>query len=117
MMMNPTLKNHCPTLNRLLALPLLAAGLAAHAQSKDKGWTFGAVLDLTHTTRPLAAGLRDQGPQLGHSDLTAGGPLGQHLRGHIGAVVETHDGKLARPPACRPACSCAPAASRRRSAI
>lgn len=77
--------------------PLIVALLAtagAHAQSKDKGWEFGAVLDLTHTTRPLALGMRDQGLQLGHSDLTASGPLGKHLRGHIGAVFETHDGKL-----------------------
>ena len=76
----------------LLPLALLAAHFAAQAQSKN--WEVGAVLDLTHTTRPLAAGLRDQGLQLGHSDLTASGPLGRYLRGHLGAVFETHDGKL-----------------------
>ena len=42
----------------------------------------------------LVQKLRDQGLQLGHSDLTASGPLGRHLRGHVGAVFETHDGKL-----------------------
>ncbi|MFN4115995.1 MAG: hypothetical protein ACK4F7_05770 [Inhella sp.] len=81
-------------MNKLLAFTLLATSLAVHVQSKDKGWEFGAVLDITHTTRPLAAGLRDQGLQLGHSDLTASGPLGPWLRGHVGAVFATHDGKL-----------------------
>lgn len=79
-------------MNKLLAFTLLATSLAAHAQSKD--WEFGAVLDITHTTRPLAAGMRDQGLQLGHSDLTASGPLGPWLRGHVGAVFATHEGKL-----------------------
>lgn len=79
-------------MNKLLAFTLLATSLAAHAQSKD--WEFGAVLDLTHTTRPLAAGMRDQGLQLGHSDLTASGPLGPWLRGHVGAMFATHEGKL-----------------------
>lgn len=78
----------------LLAAALMAAALTANAQSNSKGWEFGAVLDLTHTSRPLAAGMRDQGLQLGHSDLTASGPLGRHLRAHIGAVFETHEGKL-----------------------
>ncbi len=77
----------------LLLLSLLAATLPVQAQSLAD-WKLGAVLDLTHTTRPLAAGLRDQGLQLGHSDLTASGPLGPWLRGHVGAVFETHDGKL-----------------------
>lgn len=86
-------------MNKLLALALLAGSLApalalAQAQSKNKGWEFGAVLDITHTTRPLAIGLRDQGLQLGHSDLTASGPLGPWLRAHVGALFETHDGKL-----------------------
>jgi hypothetical protein len=79
----------------IFALALVSAS-ATLAQS-NKGWEFGAVLDLTHTTRPLAIGMRDQGLQLGHSDLTASGPiplLGKHLRGHIGALFETHDGKL-----------------------
>lgn len=82
-------------MNKLLTLTLLvSSAVAAQAQSKDKGWEFGAVLDITHTTRPLAAGMRDQGLQLGHSDLTASGPLGPWLRGHVGAVFETHDGQL-----------------------
>ncbi|MFO0123900.1 MAG: hypothetical protein ACK520_15730 [Inhella sp.] len=83
----------------LIALALSATLPLVYAQSTpskstSKGWEFGAVLDLTHTTRPLALGMRDQGLQLGHSDLTASGPVGNWLRGHVGAVFETHDGKL-----------------------
>jgi hypothetical protein len=77
----------------LLGTAALVLCSQAFAQA-SKPWEFGAVLDLTHTTRPLASGMRDQGLQLGHSDLTASGPLGKHLRGHAGAVFETHDGKL-----------------------
>jgi len=77
----------------LLCAAALLLSTTGFAQT-NKAWEFGGVLDLTHTTRPLAAGMRDQGLQLGHSDLTASGPLGRHLRGHVGAVFETHDGKL-----------------------
>lgn len=76
----------------LTLLSLLAASLPAQAQSKN--WEFGAVLDITHSTRPLAAGMRDQGLQLGHSDLTASGPLGPWLRGHVGAMFASHEGRL-----------------------
>lgn len=58
------------------------------------GWTFGAVLDLTHSSHALALGARDQGLQLGHSDLTAAGPLGGLFKAQLTAMVETHDGKL-----------------------
>jgi hypothetical protein len=76
----------------LIAAALLGAGLA-QAQSAG-GWAFGAVLDVAATSRPLALGARDKGIQLGHSDLTAAGPLGPHLRAQLTATVETHDGKL-----------------------
>ena len=82
----------------LIGATLLAAGLAsslAQAQSV-KGWDFGAVLDVTATSRPLAAGARDKGLQLGHSDLTASGPLGPHLRAQLTATFETHEGELER---------------------
>lgn len=79
----------------------LAAGLlmatAAHAQGASdgaNGWQFGAVLDATHTTRALALGGRDKGLQLGHSDLTASGPLGRHLRAQLTGVLATHEGQL-----------------------
>ena len=81
----------------LLAGALLAAGpsQAQNAQAQNaQAWQFGAVLDLTTTSRPLALGARDQGLQLGHSDLTASGPLGRHLRAQLSATFETHEGKL-----------------------
>jgi hypothetical protein len=71
---------------------LLAAGLA-QAQPAP-GWNFGAVIDVATTSRPLALGGRDQGLQLGHSDLTASGPLGAHLRGQLTATLATHEGEL-----------------------
>ncbi len=85
---------------------LLAAACALPAQAVAQGapgarpasgagtWQFGAVLDVAYTTRALALGSRDQGLQLGHSDLTASGPLGPLFRAHVGAMFETHDGKL-----------------------
>jgi len=72
----------------------LACGSAAAQPAGD--WQFGAVLDLTHTTRALALGSRDKGLQLGHSDITASGPVGSHFKAHVGAMFETHDGKLER---------------------
>ncbi len=59
-------------------------------------WEFGAVIDLGYTSRALALGGRDKGLQLGHSDLTAGGPLGRHLRAQLSAALATHDGELER---------------------
>jgi hypothetical protein len=77
------------------ACSVMLAGLSGPAQAQTaKSWELGAVLDLGLTSRPLALGARDKGLQLGHSDLTASGPLGAHLRGHLGAVFETHEGKL-----------------------
>lgn len=79
---------------------LIAAGLllsaTAHSQTAASAdaWQFGAVLDATHTSRALELGARDQGLQLGHSDLTARGPLGAHLHAQATAVLATHDGKL-----------------------
>lgn len=89
----------------LAGLAMLSAPLA-HAQTAPRtpatpkasadAWAFGAVLDITHTSRALAMGMRDQGMQLGHSDLTAAGPLGSALRAQITATVATHEGELER---------------------
>jgi hypothetical protein len=86
-------------------LALLVAGTAA-AQTQQtqqtlrapagNPWQFGAVLDSAHTTRALALGGRDQGLQLGHSDLSASGPLTPWLRAQLGASFATHDGRLER---------------------
>lgn len=84
----------------LLALSALAslwlATPATHAQPAPAGdrWQFGAVLDVAATSHALELGGRDQGLQLGHSDLSASGPLGRHLRAQLGAVLATHDGKV-----------------------
>ena len=83
-----------------LALPLTALLLAVPAAAQTQpapafgGWSFGAVLDVAATSRALELGARDQGLQLGHSDLTASGPLGRHLLARITGVVATHDGDL-----------------------
>lgn len=78
-----------------IAATLLTA-TAAQAQTApaSESWQFGAVLDATATSRALELGTRDQGLQLGHSDLTAAGPIGRHLRAQITGVLETHDGQL-----------------------
>ena len=78
-----------------LALALAAAAGGAAARSLGE-WEFGAVLDLTQTSRALALGGRDRGLQLGHSDLTASGPLGTQFKAHLGAVLATHEGRLER---------------------
>lgn len=75
-------------------LATMAAVTQAQPASSTDGWQFGAVLDLAATSRALELGSRDQGLQLGHSDLTASGPLGRHLRAQVTAVVATHDGEV-----------------------
>lgn len=74
-------------------LTLMAAPGVAFAQT-SADWQFGAVIDTTHTTRALALGARDKGLQLGHSDVTASGPVGSLFKAHVGAMFETHEGKL-----------------------
>ncbi|MFM7847168.1 MAG: hypothetical protein ACKO8N_01120 [Rubrivivax sp.] len=74
-------------------MAVAAGGAAARSLGE---WEFGAVLDLTQTSRALALGGRDRGLQLGHSDLTASGPLGTQLKAHLGAVLATHEGRLER---------------------
>lgn len=81
-----------------LALGVMAAA-QLHAQSmppaaRTHDWQFGAVLDAAGTSRALALAQRSQGLQLGHSDLSATGSLGRHLKAELTAVLETHDGRL-----------------------
>ena len=76
-----------------LCLGLLSLCGGALAQSPT-GWQFGAVLDIGHTSQALALGSRDKGLQLGHSDLSAAGPIGPWFKAQVGAVVATHEGKL-----------------------
>lgn len=86
---------------RKLSLSAAAvAAFSAQAQTApapspaSKGWEFGAVLDVAHTTRSLALGQREQGLALGHSDVVARGPLGRHFSAQIGAAAHSHDGKV-----------------------
>ncbi len=72
-----------------------ASSLApSRAAGQSDTWSFGAVLDVTHTSRALALGGRDRGLQLGHSDLSLGGPIGRALQAQLTAVLATHEGKL-----------------------
>ncbi|MCE2660556.1 MAG: hypothetical protein LW854_20300 [Rubrivivax sp.] len=78
----------------IAALPTVWAQATPAKPGKEAGWTFGGVMDITQTSRPLALGMRDKGLQLGHSDLTAAGPLGPWFRAQLGASFATHDGEL-----------------------
>ena len=93
--------------NFLFAGVLAAVMTTAHAQeptavqttpargsASGKGWEFGAVLDVAHTSRSLALGQREQGLALGHSDLAAGGPLGRHFVAQFGVAAHHHDGEV-----------------------
>lgn len=82
-----------------IACALLAtAGVQAQTKHADPNpqdaWQFGAVLDAGATSRALALGARDKGLQLGHSDLSASGPVGSYFKARLTAVAETHEGKL-----------------------
>lgn len=81
---------------RALPLLLTACVFSPAAWAQADRWQFGAVLDLGQTSRELALGGRDQGLQLGHSDLSAAGPLGRALRAQATLALATHDGKLER---------------------
>lgn len=74
------------------------AGLAATpvwAQAKPgPGWAVGMVLDVGASSRALALGQRDQGLALGHSDVSARGPLGRHFSAQLGAAVHQHEGRV-----------------------
>jgi hypothetical protein len=85
--------NRMPATRAAVAAGLLSLCGCVLAQS-NPGWQFGAVLDITHTSQALALGSRDKGLQLGHSDLSAAGPLGPWFKAQVGAVVATHEGKL-----------------------
>ena len=90
------------TINKLSVFAAVLAALSVQAQTStnpqpnpaNKGWEFGAVLDLAHTTRSLALGQREQGLALGHSDVVARGPVGRHFSAQFGAAAHSHDGKV-----------------------
>lgn len=61
-----------------------ASGITASAAD---AWQFGAVLDVAASSRELALGSRKRGLGLGHSDVTAYGPVGRHLQAQITAAA------------------------------
>jgi hypothetical protein len=81
-----------------LIAPVLATGsvLAQGAAPANpaSGWQTGAVLDVSAQSRALALGQRDKGLGLGHSDLTAYGPLGRHVEAQITAAAHSHERKV-----------------------
>ena len=85
-------QRHKITRSAMLVLALAASG-ASHADG-EHGWEFGAVLDAGMTSKPLAVGTRDQGLQLGHSDLSVSGPLGKNFQAQLTATFETEGGEL-----------------------
>ena len=85
-------QRHKITRCAMLVLALAASG-ASHADG-EHGWEFGAVLDAGMTSKPLAVGTRDQGLQLGHSDLSVSGPLGKNFQAQLTATFATEGGEL-----------------------
>lgn len=85
------MKKNTTTLSVLLSM---AAACGSAAAQSVGSWEFGAVFDATHTSQALALGGRDKGLQLGHSDLTASGPLGPLFKAQLTATLATHEGKL-----------------------
>ncbi len=71
-----------------------ASPASAQAPVAAGGWQVGAVLDASAASRSLALGQRDQGLGLGHSDISASGPLGRALEARFTAVAETEERKL-----------------------
>lgn len=78
----------------LIAAALQCIQAQAQSTATTERWQFGAVLDAAASSRALELGGRDQGLQLGHSDLTASGALGRHLRAQFNVALATHEGAV-----------------------
>lgn len=77
------------------ALALASMSLTPGASAAEReGWSVGAVLDTAYTSRGLALGQREKGLKLGHSDVSAAGPLGQALEARFTLAAHSHDGKV-----------------------
>lgn len=72
---------------------MLATVTAAAQPAASRGWEVGATLDLAATSRALALGQREQGLALGHSDVSARGPLGRHLQAQVTVAAHTDEGR------------------------
>lgn len=78
----------------LLASAGIQAQTVPSAHQSQDAWQLGVVLDAGATSRALALGARNKGLQLGHSDLSASGPVGPYFKAQLTGVAETHDDKL-----------------------
>lgn len=67
---------------------------AAQTATTTDGWQAGAVLDVAATSRALALGQRPQSLGLGHSDLSAGGPVGRHFEARATGSVHSNEDTL-----------------------
>lgn len=76
------------------AIFTIAIAYCGLARAQFEGWSVGGFLDVAATSRALELGQRDQGPGLGHSDVSAGGPLGAHLDARLTVAAHTEDRKL-----------------------
>ncbi|MGV3493255.1 MAG: hypothetical protein ACO1OY_05245 [Ramlibacter sp.] len=77
-----------------LFLVAAAVGGAAVAQTPYPGWQAGAVLDISATSRALALGKRPEGLGLGHSDLSASGPLGPLFQAQLTASLHSDEDRI-----------------------
>jgi hypothetical protein len=83
---------HAAFLSAAVAALHSGTALAQATTPPASGWQVGGVLDVAATSRALALGQRPQSLGLGHSDLSAGGPLGQHFDARLtGSVHSTED--------------------------
>ncbi|MEY2618422.1 MAG: hypothetical protein RL522_1424 [Pseudomonadota bacterium] len=83
-----------PASRLMLVLAFVFSLCPAHAQGSAAAWEVGAAIDAAAGSRALALGSRDRGLGLGHSDLSASGPLGSLLEARITAVAHTREQRL-----------------------
>lgn len=90
------LQERAPGRRSAFAAAALAAaiGTPAEAQTPGDRWQAGAVLDLSATSRELALGQRPKGLGLGHSDMSASGPLGSAFEAQLTGSVHSDGNKV-----------------------
>ena len=90
--------NHPPVcsvrLRLLLGLLLVAPHFIVSAHASTRDWEVNGALDMAASSRSLALGTRDRGLGLGHSDVSASGPLGAWLDARFTIVGQTSDRRL-----------------------
>jgi hypothetical protein len=71
-----------------------AVGGSAIAQTPYPGWQAGAVVDVSAASRALALGKRPEGLGLGHSDLSASGPVGPLFQAQVTASIHSDEDRI-----------------------